>query len=119
MASQNFSETDKKKLGQVIGNELAVTYGKKKFYSQKEIKKSLEKHNYIVDVHCWAYCLLFRHYHTCNDLCESIGRSAYLCDRNAGLWVAYHGRTLAIRSVFVRDLPQSRPQCHGWDHFCV
>ena len=70
------TETEKKQLGRMVGNDLANSYGKKKYYSQKEIRSSLDRNAYAVDVHCLAYCLFMDHdsfdaYH------ESIGET---CD---------------------------------------
>lgn len=76
MTASTLSETEKKKLGQAVGNDLVKTYGKKKYYTQPEIKRSLERTGNNIDYDCIMYCLFMDHssfdtYH------ESIGEA---CD---------------------------------------
>ena len=76
MTTSSLSESDKKELGRTIGNDLARCHGKKKYYAQPEIKKSLETNGYVIDVHCWAYCLFMNH-GDFDDYHNSIGE---VCD---------------------------------------
>lgn len=78
------SATDKKLLGTTIGNDLAKTYGKKKYYSQEEIKKSLKKYDYKIDIHCWAYCLFMEH-DGFDDYHRTIGESCNYIDMKSSM----------------------------------
>ena len=55
------TELEKKKLAQVVGNDLSRKHGKKKFYRQRQVERVLDRHGYLVDVHCWAYCFFMDH----------------------------------------------------------
>ena len=70
------SNTEKKAISIAVGNDLAATHGKKKYYTQKEVKSSLNKSGYGVDVQCWAYSLFMDH-ESFDQYHASIGES---CD---------------------------------------
>lgn len=74
--TRTLTKAEKKAISVAIGNDLTKTHGKKKYYTQSQIKRALEKYGYPIDFHCWAYCLFMDHpsfdtYH------ESIGEN---CD---------------------------------------
>ena len=63
------NETNKKEYVENVGKILVKDYGKKKFYSPKEVKKSSSKVESNIDWHCWAMCIFtspndFNQYHT-------------------------------------------------------
>ena len=73
---RTISDTEKKQIAIAIVEDLVHTHGKQLSYSQKQIRTSLDKRKFDVDIHCWAYCLYMDHggfdtYH------QSIGES---CD---------------------------------------
>lgn len=70
------TESEKKKLAQVVGADLTKKHGKKKYYRQKQIKDALERNDYGIDIHCWAYCFFMDH-SSFDDYHESINES---CD---------------------------------------
>lgn len=59
-----------------MGKDLTKQYGKQKFYTQKQVKSSLDRSRYDIDVHCWAYCLFLDH-GSFDDYHQSIGEQ---CD---------------------------------------
>lgn len=67
---------EKQSLGVIIGNDLAKTHGKMKYYSQEQIKASLRRNDYAIDFDCWAYCLFMDH-QSFDDYHRSIGEQ---CD---------------------------------------
>ena len=91
---RELSEVEKKKIAVVVGEDLVRTNGKKKYYSQKEIKKSLDHRKIDIDWYCWAYCLYMDHdsfdtYH------QSIGEA---CD-----YTAMKGSMLAAATDHISD----------------
>jgi hypothetical protein len=76
MTSCSSAPTDKKAYGKAVGEILLKNYGKRRFYSPKQVKTASYKSKYGVDWHCWAMCLYtspddFNSYH------QSIGET---CD---------------------------------------
>lgn len=55
------TQAEKKAISITVGNDLAKTHGKKKYYTQPQIKRSLDKNGYGLDIDCWAYCLFMDH----------------------------------------------------------
>lgn len=55
------TEAEKKALGIEVGNDLYKHYGKKKFYSQREIKNAMKRIAENIDWACWAYSLYMDH----------------------------------------------------------
>ena len=55
------SEPEKQKIAAVVGKDLNEQHGKKKYYSQREVRSSLDRYGYALDIHCWAYCLFMSH----------------------------------------------------------
>lgn len=52
------SPPDKRKFLGDVGQDLVQHHGKKKYYSQQEVKDSCRRKNYLdIDWHCWAYCI--------------------------------------------------------------
>ena len=74
--SRSLSAAEKKTIAIAIGSDLANTHGKRKFYTQTEVERALQKHRYDVDWHCWAYCLYMDH-RSFDNYHSSIGES---CD---------------------------------------
>lgn len=70
------SPEDKKAYVSEVGQILVKDYGKKKYYSPKEVRSASAKSSYNFDFHCWAMCVFcsfddFGSYH------DSIGE---VCD---------------------------------------
>lgn len=58
---RTLSEAEKKELANKIGADLVKKHGKQKYYSQPQIRKSLDQYGYAIDIHCWAYVLFMNH----------------------------------------------------------
>jgi len=76
MISCNLAPADKKAYGKAVGEILVKDYGKKKYYSPKEVKRASSNSQYPIDWDCWAMSLYtspgdFKTYH------DAIGES---CD---------------------------------------
>lgn len=75
---RTLTEKEKQQIAAVIGKDLVAIHGKKKYYTQPQIKRALERNAYLVDVHCWAYCLFLSHdafdtYHaSIGEICDFI-----------------------------------------------
>lgn len=48
---------DKKAFIGAVGQELVKRHGKRKYYKTSEVKSAADYLGYIVDWHCWAYCI--------------------------------------------------------------
>ena len=59
--TRTLTKEEKRALSIAIGNDLAKTHGKKKYYTQLQIKRSLDKNGYAIDWDCWAYSLYMDH----------------------------------------------------------
>ena len=55
------TEAEKKQIAIAVGEDLVKSNGKKKYYSQRQIRASLDKRKFDIDVHCWAYSLYMDH----------------------------------------------------------
>ena len=97
--TRTLTGAEKKELSIKIGNDLAATHGKKKFYTQKQVRRSLDKHDYGLDIHCWAYCLFMDHqsfdlYHeSINEACDYISMKesmvASVTDHASDSWLDF------------------------------
>lgn len=76
MAIAELTREEKRRLAQRVGKDLTARHGKKKFYSTREIGRSLRRLDERVDLHCWAYCFYsapadFDAYHqTTGEACD-------------------------------------------------
>jgi hypothetical protein len=89
MQACTISPSDRRKLLQVVGNDLVKNYGKKPYYTVQEVKDANRRQKVDVDVVCWLHAVFNTHsdfdrYH------ESIGES---CD-----YVAMKGEMLSSLS---------------------
>ena len=57
MSACELAPKDKKALVGKVGKELVQKHGKRKYYDLDAIRTAAENSGYLVDVHCWAYCI--------------------------------------------------------------
>lgn len=61
MVTCNIKPDDKKAFIDDMAKTLTNRYGKKKYYSQNEIRNVARYNGYPIDWYCWAYCFFCTH----------------------------------------------------------
>lgn len=51
------SVEEKSAFGKDVGEDLIRHHGKKRYYTVKEVKDSVQRRDYPMDWSCWAFCL--------------------------------------------------------------
>lgn len=57
MPACHLEPQDKKVFIGAVGEELVRAHGKRKYYEPAQVRRAADSRGYLVDVHCWAYCI--------------------------------------------------------------
>ena len=76
---KSITSHEKAELAKNVGDDLLKEYGKRRYYTQQQVYRAMEKTHYSPDVVCWAYSLFLDH-QTFDSYHESIGEA---CDYSA------------------------------------